>query len=121
MAVFTDAAEDSPFGDCEDANPFHCLGCGAGGSVIDFVMKHDGLSFRHAVEALRDGKASALVASTSPKKKTTRHARTHPARLTLDAPDVAQLASGNAELAAELAEEQAELADEEQTANVAPS
>jgi DNA primase len=52
-------------------NLFHCLGCGAGGSVIDFVMKHDGLSFRHAVEVLRDGKVSALVSSTSPTKKTT--------------------------------------------------
>lgn len=52
-------------------NLFHCLGCGAGGSVIDFVMKHDGLSFRHAVEILRDGKAATLVASTSPTKKTT--------------------------------------------------
>ena len=52
-------------------NLFHCLGCGAGGSVIDFVMKHDGLSFRHAVEVLRDGKASALVASTAPTKKAT--------------------------------------------------
>lgn len=51
-------------------NLFHCLGCGAGGSVIDFLMKHDGLSFRHAVEVLRDGKASVLVASTAPTKKT---------------------------------------------------
>ena len=50
-------------------NLFHCLGCGAGGSVIDFLMKHDGLSFRHAVEVLRDGKASVLVASTAPTKK----------------------------------------------------
>jgi len=52
-------------------NLFHCLGCGAGGTVIDFVMKHDGLSFRHAVEVLRAGQASALVASTAPTKKTT--------------------------------------------------
>lgn len=50
-------------------NLFHCLGCGAGGSVIDFLMKHDGLSFRHAVEVLRDGKAAVLVASTAPTKK----------------------------------------------------
>jgi DNA primase catalytic core len=50
-------------------NLFHCLGCGAGGSVIDFLMRHDGLSFRHAVEVLRDGKASVLVASTAPTKK----------------------------------------------------
>src|SRR5271165_854761 len=49
-------------------NLFHCLGCGAGGSVIDFVMKHDGLSFRHAVEVLRDGKAAALVCTSAPTK-----------------------------------------------------
>ena len=52
-------------------NLFHCLGCGAGGSVIDFVMRHDGLSFRHAVEVLRSGRASALVATSTPTKKTT--------------------------------------------------
>jgi DNA primase catalytic core len=49
-------------------NLFHCLGCGAGGTVIDFVMRHDGLSFRHAVEVLRSGQASVLVATTSPTK-----------------------------------------------------
>jgi DNA primase catalytic core len=52
-------------------NLFHCLGCGAGGSVIDFVMKHDGLSFRHAALVLRAGQASALVAGSSPTKKGT--------------------------------------------------
>jgi DNA primase len=52
-------------------NLFHCLGCGAGGTVIDFVMRHDGLSFRHAVEILRSGRASALVATTAPTKKAT--------------------------------------------------
>jgi len=30
-------------------NLFHCFGCGAGGSVIDWVMKTQGVSFRHAV------------------------------------------------------------------------
>ncbi len=35
-------------------NLFHCLGCGEGGSVVDFVIKHDGVSFRHAVELLRE-------------------------------------------------------------------
>src|SRR3712207_4887541 len=35
-------------------NPWHCLGaCQAGGSVIDGVMKVEGISFRHAVELLR--------------------------------------------------------------------
>jgi len=43
-------------------NLFHCLGCGAGGSVIDFLMKHDGLSFRHAVELLRAPSAVAFQA-----------------------------------------------------------
>jgi len=35
-------------------NLWHCLGaCGEGGSVIDWVMKTEGVSFRHAVELLR--------------------------------------------------------------------
>lgn len=37
-------------------NLWHCLGaCKAGGSVIDFVMKAEGVTFRHAVELLREG------------------------------------------------------------------
>jgi DNA primase catalytic core len=40
-----------------EKNLFHCLGCGAGGSVIDWVMKTQGVSFRHAVELLREGQA----------------------------------------------------------------
>jgi DNA primase catalytic core len=36
-------------------NLWHCLGaCQAGGSVIDWVMKTQGVSFRHAVELLRN-------------------------------------------------------------------
>ena len=31
---------------------YHCFGCGAGGSVFDFVMKVEGLSFPEAVECL---------------------------------------------------------------------
>ncbi len=34
---------------------FHCFGCGAKGSVIDFVMQAEGISFRHAAELLRSG------------------------------------------------------------------
>lgn len=41
-----------------EKNLFHCLGCGAGGSVVDFVMKSEGVSFRHAVEILRTGAAA---------------------------------------------------------------
>jgi DNA primase len=34
-------------------NLWHCLGaCQTGGSVIDWVMKAEGVSFRHAVELL---------------------------------------------------------------------
>ena len=37
-------------------NLWHCLGkCQSGGSVIDWVMKKNGVSFRHAVELLREG------------------------------------------------------------------
>lgn len=37
-------------------NLWHCLGaCQAGGSVVDWVMRAQGVSFRHAVELLRDG------------------------------------------------------------------
>ena len=50
-------------------NLWHCFGaCGTGGSAIDWVMKTEGVSFRHAVELLRhgrekgnDGKSSAIV------------------------------------------------------------
>ncbi|MCP4491934.1 MAG: hypothetical protein GY820_32215 [Gammaproteobacteria bacterium] len=30
------------------SNLFHCFGCDAAGSVIDWVMKTQGVSFRHA-------------------------------------------------------------------------
>jgi DNA primase len=41
-----------------EKNLWHCMGaCQAGGSVIDWVMRAEGVSFRHAVELLRDGVA----------------------------------------------------------------
>ncbi len=36
-------------------NLWHCFGCGLGGGPIDWVMKRRGVSFRHAVELLREG------------------------------------------------------------------
>ncbi len=36
-------------------NLWHCFGCGAAGGPIDWVMKLRGISFRHAVEQLREG------------------------------------------------------------------
>lgn len=55
------------------SNLFNCFGCGAGGSVIDWVMKTQGVSFRHAVELLKNDIAdsSSLAASSEPIKKTT--------------------------------------------------
>jgi DNA primase len=39
-----------------DKNLWHCLGaCQTGGSAIDWVMRAEGASFRHAVELLRGG------------------------------------------------------------------
>lgn len=34
-------------------NLWHCFGCGIGGGPIDWVIKKNGVSFRHAVELLR--------------------------------------------------------------------
>jgi DNA primase catalytic core len=34
-------------------NLWHCFGCGIGGGPIDWAMKKNGVSFRHAVELLR--------------------------------------------------------------------
>ena len=31
---------------------WHCFGCGKGGSVVDFVMEHEGCDFRTAVTAI---------------------------------------------------------------------
>ena len=47
-------------------NLWHCLGaCQAGGSVIDWVMKTEGVSFRHAVELLQNDSFSSLAAGSS--------------------------------------------------------
>lgn len=67
--VFKKSGDDNLLGRCpfhddktpsfvvsEKKNLWHCLGaCKAGGSVIDFVMRAEGVTFRHAVELLREG------------------------------------------------------------------
>ena len=51
-------------------NLWHCLGaCQTGGTVIDWVMKSQGVSFRHAVELLRED-SSSLVAVQPVKRST---------------------------------------------------
>jgi len=53
-----------------EKNLWHCLGaCGEGGDVITWMMKSQGVSFRHAVELLREGEFSSLAAQ--PVKRTT--------------------------------------------------
>lgn len=43
---------------------WHCLGaCQAGGDILSWIMKAEGVSFRHAVELLRDGQAATLLSS----------------------------------------------------------
>jgi DNA primase len=54
-------------------NLWHCMGaCQAGGSVIDWVMRAEGVSFRHAVELLRDSPAAVSPAGAGPKRSTVR-------------------------------------------------
>lgn len=54
-----------------ESNLWNCLGaCQTGGSVIDWVIKTQGVSFRHAVEILRND-IPALAAVEKPVKKST--------------------------------------------------
>jgi DNA primase catalytic core len=46
-----------------DKGLFHCMACGAAGNAIQFVQQHDGLSFRHALEVLRQGGNAAFSAA----------------------------------------------------------
>jgi len=45
---------------------WHCMGaCQAGGSVVDWVMRAEKVSFRHAVELLREGMAGPVSGRTT--------------------------------------------------------
>jgi DNA primase catalytic core len=53
-----------------DKNLWHCLGaCQTGGSVIDWVMKAEGVSFRYAIELLRKGVPSLAVEAAGTTQK----------------------------------------------------
>ncbi|MEK7207840.1 MAG: CHC2 zinc finger domain-containing protein, partial [Pseudomonadota bacterium] len=68
-----------------DKNLWHCLGaCQRGGSVIDWVMQWNGVSFRHAVELLRTD--PSLAASSARPLKISR-VRRLPSPVNLDAED----------------------------------
>ena len=74
-------------------NLWHCFGCGAAGGPIDWVMKTRGVSFRHAVELLREGLPSSAAGSpaetASPIKRTT--VRALPPPVAFDADDAVLL------------------------------
>ena len=67
-------------------NLWHCFGCGIGGGPIDWVMKRRGVSFRHAVELLREG--VGLDIETGAKRSTV---KALPPPVQLDADDQALL------------------------------
>ena len=69
-------------------NLWHCFGCGAAGGPIDWVMKTRGVSFRHAVELLREGlpsSAAGQAADAAPIKRTM--VRALPVPVAFDADD----------------------------------
>jgi DNA primase len=73
-------------------NLWHCFGCGAAGGPIDWVMKTRGVSFRHAVELLREGlpsSAAGQAADVAPIKRTT--VRALPPPVAFDADDAVLL------------------------------
>ena len=53
-------------------NLFRCFGCGAGGDVIAWVSKTEGVSFRHAVELLRKHATPSTTAAAPPRLSTVR-------------------------------------------------
>ncbi|MVF14899.1 toprim domain-containing protein [Ketobacter sp. MCCC 1A13808] len=64
-------------------NLWHCMGaCQMGGSVIDWVMKSQGVSFRYAVELLRNDHPELASQNTQPVKYST--ARKLPSTLAAD-------------------------------------
>ena len=74
-----------------DKNLWHCLGaCSEGGDVIQWVMKRQGVSFRHAVELLKGGDAALSVPATPVKRNTTAK---HSSPLAADPDDQKQLAA----------------------------
>ncbi|MDD5495999.1 MAG: DNA primase [Candidatus Omnitrophica bacterium] len=51
-----------------DKQIYHCFGCGAGGNVFSFLMRHENIEFPEAVEMLAD-KAGVVLKRVSPEKK----------------------------------------------------
>ncbi len=80
--------EDTPsFVVSPEKNLYHCFGCNVGGGVIDWVMARQKVSFRHAVELLRDGashESSSPLATSSLLKSSPTRRLPPPVRLDVD-------------------------------------
>ncbi len=70
-------------------NLFHCFGCGTGGGPIDWVMRIQGISFRHAVERLKADLSLAAEPAAAPVKRSL--TRVLPPPVAFDADDQALL------------------------------
>ena len=46
-----------------DTEKFYCFGCGAGGDVLDFVQRTEGLTLPEAIRRLDDGSPPVTVQS----------------------------------------------------------
>lgn len=53
-----------------DKGLFHCMACGQAGNAIQFIERHDGVSFRHAFELLNQGGNVAFTAAPLQKQAT---------------------------------------------------
>ena len=71
-------------------NLWHCFGCQIGGGPIDWAIKKNGVSFRHAVELLKEG-VSSLAADMGKGAVKRSSVRTLPAPVSHDADDAALL------------------------------
>jgi DNA primase len=49
---------------------WHCMACGKAGNAIQFVQQHDGVSFRHAFDLLRQGSPAVFSAQPMQKQST---------------------------------------------------
>ena len=52
---------------------FHCFGCGAGGGVITFIMKAEGLTFPDAVRYLAERAGMQIPEQGEAERKAARH------------------------------------------------
>ena len=60
----------------EDKGFYHCFGCGAHGSAIDFVMNTDGLSFPESVERLAGDAGMDVPVDTPQERERAKHRQT---------------------------------------------